>query len=245
MKWVVLKRRQVGMAAFLFFFCGILSLGVWQQSRTIQVQSFDEPIYQGNTGKKLAAITVNVDWGEEYIPAMLESFKKYDVRVTFFVTGKWAQQHPELLKKMSAAGHSIQNHGYRHCHFNRLNKEEIQAEIRQADKIISAITGSSTKYFAPPYGEFDDHLVKAVSDMNYGFIMWSVDTVDWKRPSPQTIHDRVLKRIHNDAIILMHPTEPTVKALPGILQSLQADGYGLVKIEDLIVNKGESAHEEA
>lgn len=245
MKWVVLNRRQVWMAALLLLFCGLLPLGIWQQSRTMQVQSFDEPIYQGNTGKKLAAITVNVDWGEEYIPAMLENFKKNDIQVTFFVTGQWAQKNPELLKKMSAAGHSIQNHGFKHCHFNRLKQEEIQSEIRQADKIISAITGSSTRYFASPYGEFDDHLVKAVTDMDYGFIMWSVDTVDWKRPSPQTIHDRVLKRIHNDAIILMHPTEPTVKALPDMLQSLKADGYGLVKIEDIIVNKGESAHEEA
>lgn len=243
MKIIYVSRPRLWTAALILFLCGLLPVGLWQQERSMVTADAAKPFYQGNTGKKLIGLTVNVDWGEEYIPTMLEEFKKNEAVATFFVTGKWAEKNPELLKKMAAAGHSIQNHGYKHCHFNQLDASGIQSEIKKAEDIIFKITGKPTCYFASPYGEFDNHLVKAVTDMDYRFIMWSVDTIDWQRPSPQTIHNRVLKRVHNDAIILMHPTDPTVKALPDMLQALKADGYTMVKIEDLIVDGGEPANE--
>ena len=73
-------------------------------------------------------------------------------------------------------------------------------------------------------------MVKTVRDINYEYIMWSVDTIDWQRPIPDTIIKRVMKKVHNDAIILMHPTEPTVKALPDLLKQLQAQNYQMVTI---------------
>ena len=175
-----------------------------------------EPIFQGNTGDKVVAISVNVDWGEEFLPAMLEEFKKNNAQVTFFVTGRWAEKNPDMLQRMAQDGHSIQNHGYRHVHFNALNSEEISTEIKKAEDIIYNITGQRSSFFASPYGEYNPRLVKAVNEIGYQYIMWSVDTIDWQKPAPETIVNRVIKKIHNDAIILMHPTEPTVKALPAL-----------------------------
>jgi probable sporulation protein (polysaccharide deacetylase family) len=196
-----------------------------------------EPIFQGNTDSKAVAITVNVDWGEEYIPAMLKHFADANASVTFFVTGRWAEKNPELLKQMSAAGHSIQNHGYRHIHFNRLNATQVATEIKKAEDIVAGITGHPTTYFASPYGEYNPSLVKAVNDINYQYIMWSVDTIDWQRPDPATITGRVMKKVHNDAIILMHPTEPTVKALPDMLKKLGEQKYQMVTIQQITSGK--------
>lgn len=192
------------------------------------------PIYQGNTGKKVVALTVNVDWGEEFIPAMLKEFKKNDARVTFFVTGNWAKKHPDLLKQMSLAGHSIQNHGYKHLHFNQLSPEQARDQIKQAEDIIFKTTGKRSRYFASPYGEHNQQLVNSVCDMNYKFIMWSADTIDWQRPAPEVIVQRVMKRVHNDAIVLMHPTDPTVKALPEMLSSLKEQGYKMITIDEML-----------
>lgn len=192
------------------------------------------PIYQGNSGKKVVALTVNVDWGEEFIPAMLKEFKKNDAKVTFFVTGKWAEKHPKLLKEMSKAGHSIQNHGYKHLHFNQLSKEQTQEQIKQAEDIIFKSTGKRSRFFAPPYGEFEEHLVTNVTDMGYQYVMWSADTIDWQRPAPETIVQRVMKRVHNDAIVLMHPTDPTTKALPQMLTGLKEQGYRMITIDEMM-----------
>jgi len=202
-----------------------------------------EPIFQGNTGDKVVAISVNVDWGEEFLPAMLEEFKKNNAQVTFFVTGRWAEKNPDMLQRMAQDGHSIQNHGYRHVHFNALNSEEISTEIKKAEDIIYNITGQRSSFFASPYGEYNPRLVKAVNEIGYQYIMWSVDTIDWQKPAPETIVNRVIKKIHNDAIILMHPTEPTVKALPALLSELRAQGYKLVTINTITAEKVDGSND--
>lgn len=210
---------------------GFLFAAYVNHTNTTIAAGTDEPIFQGNTGTKSVAITVNVDWGEEFIPAMLDEFKQNNAGVTFFVTGRWAEKNPELLQQMAAAGHSIQNHGYRHCHFNQLSSREVESEIKKAEETIYGITGGRTSFFAPPYGEYNQQLVRTVTAINYKYIMWSADTIDWQRPDPATIVNRVIKKVHNDAIILMHPTEPTVKALPEMLKQLQEQNYQLVTID--------------
>ncbi len=222
---------------------------IYHNNASIASDSLDmqKPIFQGNSGEKAVAITVNVDWGEEYIPTMLKEFAAADAKVTFFVTGKWAEKNQDLLKQMYKEGHSIQNHGYKHCHFNSLGAEEGSAEIKKAEDIIKQITGQKSKYFASPYGEYNPNVVKAAADINYHLIMWSVDTIDWQRPDPETIVNRVMKKVHNDAIILMHPTEPTVKALPDMLKQLQEEKYKMVSIDKILIEKtldeGSNSHE--
>ncbi|WP_235811113.1 polysaccharide deacetylase family protein [Syntrophomonas wolfei] len=193
-----------------------------------------DPIYQGNSGEKAVAIAVNVDWGEEYIPQMLKSFKENQAEVTFFVSGKWAEKNPELLKEMKAAGHSIQNHGYKHLHLNNISAEEASEQIRKAEEIINSTVGEKPRFFAPPYGEYNQQLLNVVAALDYELIMWSIDTIDWQRPDPATIVKRVSNKLHNDAIILMHPTDPTVKALPAILERIKQDGYKMLTIDKII-----------
>lgn len=231
------KNKMWGAVIVLVLLCGFLTTSLLYFNGVGIASRSKNPVYQGNTGKKLIALTVNVDWGEEYIPDMLKEFKKHNARVTFFVTGRWAEKNPELLKQMSQAGHSIQNHGYKHVHFNQLSPAQAQEQIKKAEKIIQEITGSQSKFFASPYGEQSRQLMQVVSAMDYDLIMWSIDTIDWQRPSPDTIVKRVTNRIHNDAIILMHPTEPTLKALPEMLGGIKEQGYKMVGIEDIITDK--------
>ena len=234
------KKNIIGGLVFLLLIGGFLSISLLYFSDAGVASKAREPVYQGNTGKKVAAITVNVDWGEEYIPGMLEVFKKYDAKVTFFVTGQWAEKNPELLKKMHKAGDNIQNHGYKHLHFNSISSSEANNQIKKAEEVINKIVDQKTSYFAPPYGEYNKQLLTVTSDMNYYLIMWSVDTIDWQKPAPETIIKRVVNKVHNDAIILMHPTDPTLKALPGMLDQLKAEGYKMVTIDKILVDKDEN-----
>ncbi len=231
------KKNITIVAAALLVAITMLGWGMFKQQPAMTTSEPPEPIFQGNSGAKAVALTVNVDWGEEYIPEMLKQFKAADAQVTFFVTGRWAEKNPALLKQMAQAGHSIQNHGYRHLHFNSLSPEQGSAEIKKAEAIIKGITGTRTRYFASPYGEFDANVIAAAAGIDYKLIMWSVDTVDWKRPLPETIVSRVMKKVHNDAIVLMHPTEPTVKALPEMLKQLQTEKYKMLTIDKVVLDQ--------
>lgn len=237
MKVVFLSRSGIrGLVSMVVLLACFIGLSLVYLNQTSVATKLNEPVYQGNTGKKMVAITVNVDWGEEYIPRMLEEFKKNDAVVTFYVTGKWAEKNSELLKQMAQAGHSVQNHGYSHLHFNNLARQDVAEQIKKAESIINKTTGKNPAYFAPPYGEQNRQVVSVASELGYTLTMWSVDTIDWQRPSSDVIVKRVLNQVHNDAIILMHPTAPTVKALPEMLGGLREEGYKMVAIEQIITN---------
>ena len=235
------KRNLISIGIVCLLLVAFLALSFTYLSKMGIASRMNEPIYQGNTGKKVMAITVNVDWGEEYIPQMLKIFDEHKAKVTFFVTGVWAEKHSEDLKMMAEKGHSIQNHGYKHVHFNSLSEQEAIKQIKKAEDIIFEHTGKRSEFFASPYGEQNRQLMKAVSSINYDLVMWSIDTIDWQRPSPETITKRVINKLHNDAIILMHPTEPTVKALPSMLETIKEEGYQLVTINNIIIANDDKA----
>ncbi|HQA49206.1 MAG: polysaccharide deacetylase family protein [Syntrophomonadaceae bacterium] len=231
------KRGLMSAAFIAVLLAGFLGFSFMYYNDISIATHMAEPIYQGNTGQKNVAITVNVDWGEEYIPQMLAEFKKHEALATFYVTGTWAEKNQDLLKEMVQEGHSIQNHGYQHLHFNTLTRDQMATQIKKGEQAIQKITGRKTTFFTPPYGEQNRQLMAVISELDYHLTMWSVDTIDWQRPEPKTIVKRVINKVHNDAIILMHPTEPTAKALPDMLTQLKQDGYKMITVEKIVIMK--------
>ncbi|WP_352417834.1 polysaccharide deacetylase family protein [Proteiniborus sp.] len=195
----------------------------------------DDVYYKGTVDEKKIAFACNVDWGNEFIPSMLDVFKENDIKITFFVTGRWSEKNPELLKMIYEDGHEIGNHGHTHRDYNLLNYDDNREEIKKADFIISNILGIKLKYFAPPSGAYNKETIKAANDLGYKVIMWSIDTIDWRKDSTKDkIINRVISKHHNSAIVLMHPKEETVKALPIIIQNLRDRGYTIGSINDIM-----------
>ena len=195
------------------------------------------PHYQGNMETKTIAFACNIDWGNEYIPEMLKIFKKDNIKITYFPTGKWAEKNQDILNDIYKEKHEIGNHGYSHIDYDKLDYERNREEIQKADSIISEILDIKLKYFAPPSGAFNDNTIKAANDLGYEVILWSIDTIDWRKDSTKSlIIDRVTKKAHNSAIVLMHPTEETVKALPEIINYLYEKGYKIGTISDVMKN---------
>lgn len=191
--------------------------------------------YEGNIDKKVVAFACNIDWGNENIQNMLDIFHKNNIKITFFPTGKWAEKNEDILKTIYKDGHEIGNHGYNHLDYDKLDYEKNKEEIKKAHDIINKILDIEPKYFAPPSGAFNDNTIKASKDLGYDLILWSIDTIDWREDSVKNvIVDRVINNANNSAIVLMHPKEETIKALPEIISYLKENGYKIGTISDVI-----------
>jgi len=218
----------------------LLSFGFihFDKSNNLKEQAVFNPqnkaIYNGPKDKKAMALTINVAWGEEYLPSMLDTLDKYDVKATFFFVGRWVEKFPEKIKEIQKRGHELGNHGFRHLHPKQLDKERLIKLIKDNEQLIDKTTGYQTNLFAPPYGEVDDRVAQVAAEIGYKTIMWSADTIDWQRPAPEVIINRVVSKAGNGGIVLMHPTKPTAEALPQIIERLQDEGYNLVTVSELL-----------
>lgn len=237
MKWMLVAHiRQwyvfftVGIFLVIVMISGLLQpiFGSIPQSNKIN------PISQGNLAEPKIALACNVFWGEEFLPEMLTTLANNNIKITFFIGGSWAKRYPEMVAEIANQGHEIGNHSYSHPHPNSLSKDKNKEEIVRTEELIKEISGVKTKLYAPPYGEYNDIVLTAADELGYQTIMWSIDTVDWKRPPAEIIKNRVLKKLHNGAIILIHPTESTVQALPDLINQIQTKGYNISTVSDIL-----------
>lgn len=228
------RKIKLVLIGLLLILVSLLGYVVYLEQNQSQASRTSAAHYQGSTNQKMIALTFNVDWGEDYVPQLLEILREAEVKATFFITGKWASKHPELVKAIDKDGHDVGNHGHGHKHLKNLSDAQLRQDITEAEKILQGITGRKPKLFAPAYGEVDERITGISNQLGYEVIMWSLDTIDWQNPDVSVIIKRVVPRIHNDAIILMHPTKPTVQALPDMIKALKAEGYKMVPVSRLI-----------
>ncbi|KFN02054.1 hypothetical protein D0U04_00020 [Bacillus clarus] len=195
------------------------------------------PIYRGHPNKKMVGLTINVAWGNEYLPRILETLKKHDVKATFFLEGRWVKENLRFAKMIVEAEQEVGNHSYTHPDMKTLSTNEIREQLQKTNQIIEAATNQKVKWFAPPSGSFRDEVVKVADDFKMGTIMWTVDTIDWKRPDPGVLLQRVMGKIHPGAIVLMHPTSSATEALDTMIRKLKEQGYKVGNITELLDEK--------
>ncbi|MBN7772389.1 polysaccharide deacetylase family protein [Clostridium aminobutyricum] len=188
-------------------------------------------IRNGAEGNNLCTFVCNVDWGEENIPAMLKIFEENNIHVTFFVSGRWAENHPDLLREMYTKGHEIQSHGYSHALCSQVSKEKVKEEIQKTEEAIIDTISIKTNLFAPPAGDYDEKTVAICEELGYKMVLWSSDTIDWREGSTaDVIVNRIMSKPLDGAIILMHPKAETVKALPELIKQITAQHYSIVPL---------------
>lgn len=227
------KNVIVNLMIIAALFIALISLNIGN-AMTVLSNVTSNPIYKGNEDKPIIAFECNVVWGTEYIPQILDIFKENDIKITFFIGGEWAEDNPELLKRIVAEGHEIGNHGYKHKHHSQLDINGNRNEIQDTENAVKSITGIKTTLFAPPYGEFNKTTIQAADSLGYNTIMWSIDTIDWRRDGVDKIIQRVISSPYNGALVLMHPTADTVTALPIIIKALLDSKYKISTVSEAI-----------
>ncbi len=192
------------------------------------------PIYRGNTRKNEVSFIVNVAWGEEYIEPMLDTLDKYDIKVNFFIEGNFAKDNIDTVLDIYNRGHLIGNHSLSHSDFSAISKEQMHNEILETNNILTSITLEEIKFFGPPSGSFNSDTLAVANDLDMNTVLWNVDTIDWQNPSKETIVKRVVNKVDNGSIILMHPTENTAAALEEIILQVTKMGLKIERLDDLL-----------
>lgn len=199
------------------------------------------PIYSAQTDQKVVGLTFDISWGKVMGPKVLDVLKQENVKATFFLSGPWAKNHVEMVKRIQADGHQIESHGQAHVDLNTLGLEGAAKNIAQAHTILEQLTGRASTYIRPPNGAFDKVSAQAAKNLNYETVIWSVDSLDWKNPGVDVIINRSVKLIHPGAILLMHASDSckqTDQALPTVIKQLREKGYKFALLDDLIREYG-------
>lgn len=192
-----------------------------------------QPIYSGKSATKVS-LMVNVYWGTEYIAPMLDIFERYNVKTTFFVGGSWVDANPETLKKIADKGHEIGNHGYYHKDHKKLDAAYNRKEITSAHDAVKGVLGIDMNLFAPPSGSFGDTALSVAEELGYRSVMWTRDTIDWRDHDSNLIYKRAVRDVKGGDLILMHPTDCTVKALENILQTISEAGLKVAPVSEVL-----------
>ena len=195
------------------------------------------PVYCVQRDDKVVAMSFDAAWGNEDTQTLIDILNKYDINTTFFVVGDWVDKYPESVRALAENGNEIRNHSSTHSHFSQLSHSDIIADITACNEKIAELTGVTPTLFRCPYGEYDDHVINAVNSMGMTAVQWDVDSLDWKGISAAEIQKRVLSKVQPGSIILFHnAAENTPEALPGIIESLLADGYTIVPISKILLS---------
>ena len=198
-------------------------------------QKKELPIYYVDINEKKISISFDAAWGDQYTKDILDTLDKYNVKTTFFLVEFWADKYPEMVKEIHNRGHEIGNHSANHPYMSRLSSGQIVEELKKTEDKIKGLTGQKTILFRPPFGDYNDRLIRTCRENGYYVIQWDVDSLDWKELGVQPVVDRVVNNVKNGSIVLFHNNAKYVtQYLPIVLEKLQKEGYKIVPISQLI-----------
>lgn len=206
-------------------------------------------VVDGGTGDR-REIALTFDAGEDrgYTAEILDLLKEQGILASFGITGFWAEQNPDLVRRMVAEGHQVFNHTYSHRSFTGFstpwNPEdpgsvERMSEIQRTDEIVSEITGGydMKPYFRPPYGDVGPQSLQDIAAAGYYLtVMWTCDSNGWNGWTPAETVQHCLNNIEPGGIILLHVGQNSVdyEALPALVEALKAEDYAFVTVERLL-----------
>ena len=231
-----MKKKYILMGLWvLFVMCGGLfwQYAVYEGSDPVQkTAAVISNADQTDPEEKLVALTFDDGPHPVYTEEILAVLAEEDVQASFFMMGKEAELYPEIVKKVSDAGHLIGNHTYTHVNVCQISAEETIEEMTRTNDILEGLTGKRPQFFRPPYGCKNETLEKQTGMF---WIFWDVDTLDWSLQNTGQIYRLVVKNVGENDIILMHDAYPsTVEAVRELIPALQEMGYTFVTVDRLV-----------
>lgn len=196
-----------------------------------EVDTSKGTITNGSPGKKVVALTFDDGPHPTNTPRLLNILEEKGVKATFFILGERADEYPNIVKQTHAKGHEVENHSYSHPDLAGASLAVLDREVERTNKIIDSLTGRRPLYFRPPYGSYNKQVSSNITNQ---IALWSVDTLDWKSRNAAAVQQSAMSQVHNGSVILMHDIHSTtVDAVGPLIDSLKAQGYTFVRLDEL------------
>ncbi|MGD6968893.1 polysaccharide deacetylase family sporulation protein PdaB [Rossellomorea vietnamensis] len=214
----------------LFIFTGSLSA-----LPVISTDDGPKAIYKGDKG---VSLTFNVGWGDEKAEPILNALEKQGVQsATFFLSGAWAERHPDLVEKINKQGYEIGSLGYAYKDYSDMDDGKVIQDLQKAQEVFTKLNVKDVKLLRMPTGHFDKRVLSIADKLGYTVVHWSVNSQDWTNPGVEQIVENVSAAKKGD-IVLLHASDSakqTEKALPEIVKSLKSKG-DFISVSEMIAN---------
>ena len=214
----------------------ILILLVWLLYGPLTEGLFDllqnRAVYHGRGTTRTVTLTFDDGPDPQYTPQLLDLLKQHEAKAVFFVLGKKAQAHPELIRRIQQEGHRLGNHTYHHVNTWFITPWRLRAEVQETNHILEEITGEKVRYFRPPWGRLNSWSFPITRRLGMETILWSLVAKDWRQGDQQAnIVARLTSGMANGSIVLLHDAgdadgapHNTVHALEKLLPRLNTLG---------------------
>lgn len=195
--------------------------------------------YLGDTSKKVIYLTFDCGYENGCTEAILDALKKHNAPAAFFVVGHMVESAPDIVKRMVNEGHIVGNHTYHHPDMSAISDQSaFQEELESLEALFLETTGTPlSKFYRPPQGKYSEENLRQAHALGYTTVFWSLAYVDWytdNQPSEQEAYSKLLPRIHDGAIVLLHSTSQTnAQILDELLTRWEEMGYTFASLEDL------------
>ena len=195
--------------------------------------------YLGDTSKKVIYLTFDCGYENGYTEKILDALKKHQAPAAFFVVGNMIETAPDIICRMVEEGHIVGNHTYHHPDMSAISEQAaFQKELDDLAVLFQETTGQELpKFYRPPQGKYSEENLKQAQALGYKTILWSLAYVDWyvdDQPTAEQAYAKLLPRIHDGAIVLLHSTSKTnADILDDLLTKWEDMGYTFASLYDL------------
>ena len=203
-----------------------------------QLRRFDA-VYLGDPEKKVLYLTFDAGYENGCTEQILDTLKKHEVPAAFFLVGNYIEKNADLTRRMVKEGHIVGNHTMHHPDMSKLtDKNTFSAELTGLEELFKETTGKDLpKYYRPPQGIYSEENLKMAQELGYRTVFWSLAYADWNndsQPTKEQAFSKLLTRIHNGAVVLLHSTSATnAEILDELLTRWKEMGYSFGTLEDL------------
>jgi len=202
--------------------------------------------YVADTEEKKIYLTFDCGYENGNTEAMLDALKKHNAKATFFVVGHYLETAPDIVKRMVSEGHTIGNHTYHHPDMSKISDAAaFQKEMDDVRTCYQELIGEEMPmYYRPPQGKYSLSNLQMARDLGYSTFFWSLAYVDWNvddQPAKSVAMEKLTKRVHPGAVVLLHNTSKTnAEVLDELLTEWEKMGYSFGTLEELLDSNGKS-----
>ena len=195
--------------------------------------------YLGDTSQKKIYLTFDSGYENGCTAQILDTLKKHNIHAAFFLVGNYIEKNPELVRRMVDEGHIVGNHTYHHWDMSKISDPaRFRQELESLEELYRQTTGQEMKkFYRPPQGIYSEENLKMAQELGYHTVFWSLAYVDWlndKQPTSEQAFSKLIPRIHDGAVVLLHSTSKTNAAiLDDLLTRWESMGYTFGTVEEL------------